>query len=108
MNEEKVTKYEFFIAGVQFHQLKTCIGEVEVGDILVMRAEPTNQYDPNAVRLEFQSVDQGAEIMVGYVPAKISAEVGASMTISPMKCEVVELNRDAKPWEQIKVSIEEE
>ena len=98
-------RYEFYIAGVQHHKLKTCINEVEVGTVLAMVPEPTNQYDSNAVRLEFVSVEQGTEIMTGYVPAKISASVSAALTITDMKCEVIELNKDEKPWKQIKVKI---
>ena len=104
---EKVPLYEFYIAGVQHHKLKTCINEVRVFDILTMVTEPTNKYDPNAVRLEFQSLEQGASIMVGYVPGKISASVSASMVVSDLFCEVIELTREAKPWQQIKVAIKE-
>ena len=103
----KAPLYEFYIAGVQHHKLKTCINEVEVGDILTMVAEPTNKYDPNAIRLEFQSLEQGASIMVGYVPGKISASVSATMVVSDLFCEVIELTRDEKPWKQIKVAIKE-
>lgn len=99
--------YEFYVAGVQFHQLKTCINEVEEGNHLSLTAEPTNKYDPNAVRIEFQSLNQDKTIMLGYVPAKISAAVSASMMINPLDCVVKELNRDKKPWEQLKVVIEE-
>ena len=105
--ESKELKFEFYIAGVQHHQLKTCISEVEVGNMLCMTLEPTNKYDANAVRLEFVSVEQEATIMTGYVPAKISASVSAAITVTNMQCEVIELNVDEKPWKQIKVCIKE-
>lgn len=99
--------YEFFIAGVQHHKLKTCINEVNVGDKLSMVLEPTNKYDPNAVRLEFQSLERNESIMIGYVPAKISASVNALMTTSILECEVIELSKEEKPWKQIRVGIKE-
>ena len=72
-----------------------------------MVPEPTNPYDSNAVRLEFPSVDKGENIMTGYVPAKISASVSAVLEVGEPYCEVVELNRDEKPWKQCKVVIRE-
>lgn len=99
--------YEFFIAGVQHHKLKTCINEVNVGDKLSLVLEPTNKYDPNAVRIEFESFERNESIMIGYVPAKLSPSVNALFTTSLLECEVLELNRDKKPWEQIKVGIRE-
>ena len=105
MTEE--TKHEFYVAGVKYHNLKTCIKEIEVGAILTMTPEPSNKYDPNAVRLEFPSLGLGQEIMVGYVPAKISASISAALMVSKLKCEVIEVSPEKKTWEQLKVVIEE-
>jgi hypothetical protein len=98
--EEKVC--EFFVAGVQFHQLKTVIKGIQPGDILTLRAEPTNKYDPNAVRIEL------GDVMLGYVPAKqgnLSAKVSGLLQIERLLCRVLEVNPDAKTWEQLKVEI---
>lgn len=97
----------FYVAGVKFHQLKTCIDEVEVGMYLTMTPEPENKFDPNAVSLEFASLEQTKNIMVGYVPAKMSASVTASLMIKEHVAEVIEVNKDAKTWEQLKVAIKE-
>ena len=104
---EKEPLFEFYIAGVQHHQLKTCISEVEVGNCLNLILEPSNKYDPNAVRIELYSLKQDKDIMLGFVPMKFSASVSALMTIQDLFCVVVELNLDEKPWRQIKVAIEE-
>lgn len=107
--DEKVS-YEFYVAGVQHHKLHTCIKEVQVGDVLTLVPEPSNKYDPNAVRIEFASVNQGTEIMVGYVPAKqqdLSAKVSAALMIKDLKCTVIELVPEENPWKQLKVRIEE-
>lgn len=98
-------KWDFKVAGVKFHQLKECIDQVKVGDHLSMVAEPSNPYDSNAVRLEFPEDD--GTYMVGYVPAKISAEVAAALTITDLKCVVTEVNPAARTWEQLHVEISE-
>lgn len=108
MNEEKKATYEFFVAGVQHHKLHECIKELKVGDNLILRPEPTNRFDPNAVRIEFFSLSQDREIMLGYVPAKgegLSAKVSGRLEMEPLSCKVLELNPDAKTWEQLKVGI---
>lgn len=105
--EEKESRFEFYVAGVRFHEFKTCIDEIEVGNFLIMRAEPSNKFDPNAIRLEFDSLEQGRAVMVGYVKGTISASVSALMEVMDLCCEVVELNKEEKPWKQIKVAIKE-
>ena len=102
--------YEFYVAGVKFHQLKDCIDKIKVGEILELVLEPENPYDPNAVAIKFYYVTEtsDAEYMLGYVPAKFSAEVTALMEVFDVECTVKEINKTAKPWEQLKVKIAEE
>ena len=102
--------YEFYVAGVKFHQLKDCIDKIKVGETLTLVSEPENPYDPNAVAIKFYHVTEtsDAEYMLGYVPAKFSAEVTALMEVFDVECTVKEINKTAKPWEQLKVKIAEE
>ena len=93
---------KFYIAGVQHHQLHKVLDGLEVDQHMQLVPEPTNKYDSNAVRIEFE------DTMCGYVPKKFSSEVSASITIGcSLKCIVVELNKLAKPWEMCKVEIRE-
>jgi len=97
---------EFYIAGVKFHQLGSIISKVKVGDYLDLIPEPTNKFDPNAIRIEYPDAD--ASIMLGYVPKKFSSEISAMLEIgSNLNCVVTELNVAAEPWEQCKVVISE-
>ena len=93
--------HEFYVAGVKFHELHTVIKEVEKGEILMMEPEPTNKYDSNAIKILRNGV------IVGYVPAKLAASVLASMEVSSVTCVVTGIVPSAKPWEQLKVGIEE-
>lgn len=113
MDEEAKTTpmYEFYVAGVQHHKLHTCIKEINVGDSLILMPEPTNRFDPNAVRIEFASLNQGTEVMLGYVPSKkgdYASKISAALMIKSLRCEVLELNPEAKTWEQLKVVIFDE
>jgi hypothetical protein len=99
--------HKFFIAGVQFHNLKKVINKLNEGDVLSLVPEPSNQYDPNAVRIEHLDYDE--QTMCGYVPKKFSSEVSSMITLgmSPV-CKISSLNPSAKPWEMCEVTIEKD
>ena len=96
----------FYVAGVQHHQWRSVIDEMEEGHQLMLVPEPSNKFDPNAVRIVYNKV------MIGYVPKKFSAEIASMIDIGEdYVCKVEKLNKQAKPWEMIKVvvkGIEEE
>ena len=113
--EEEYTSspcWEFYIAGVQFHELHTVLAEIQEGDYLNMVLEPTNKYDGNAVRLEWYDQHEPPEaVMLGYVPMKknFSAEVTAAITINEkVTCKVIHFDPTAKKWEQCRVRVEVE
>lgn len=96
----------FYIAGVQFHELKNVIKDLKEGDDLQLVLEPQNKYDPNAVRIEY--FNEGEETMCGYVPKKFSAEVSGAIAIGKvLECKITQLAPSAKPWEQCQVTVKE-
>ena len=106
MRKEKIS-YSFYVAGVQFHELKKCINQIHADDELTLRPDPTNKYDPNAVEIIFEGEE--SVHMVGFVPAKqdLSAKISSLLEITELKCTVLEVTPTAKTWEQLKVRIEE-
>ena len=100
---------EFYIAGVQFHESAKVQDNFKVGDELVIRPEPNNKYDPNAVALIYNNDGQEDDVMIGYVPAKFSGEASAILlTTDNVKCVLTEVNLAAKTWERFKVKIVED
>ena len=100
-------RFEFYVAGVQHHNLHSYLDEIEVGFPLNMVPEPENKYDHNAVKLVYCAADESLA-MIGYVPGKISATVTAFIRVCPEPvCIITELNKEEKPWKQIKVIIRE-
>lgn len=112
MTEEKEKIYEFYVAGIQHHQLHTCIDQVKVGDELTLELDPTNRFDPNAVKILFEkNKDKDQYIMLGFVPkakGDYSTKVTALIDLKPIKCIVTEINPQAKTYEQLKVAIVED
>jgi len=99
-------KRTFYIAGVQFrpeNEIAQVIKQIHIGDVLVLTPEPTNSFDPNAVKIEY-NVDN---IFLGYVPKKYSSEVAGMLEIeAPITCTVDEVNPLAKTYEMIKVTVQ--
>lgn len=101
----KVT-HKFFIAGVQHHQMHKVLDRIKNGYFLQLVPEPTNKYDPNAIKIVFPVAQE--DIMLGYVPKRFSSEVSASIELDKvLECVIVTFNKSAKPWEQCKVEIRE-
>ena len=106
-DKEVIVNWTFFIAGVQHHQMHKILDQLSVDDFLVLVPEPSNKYDPNAVRIEKVRMS-GEDVMCGYVPRKFSAEVSALIEIGTLlECKISEFDKAAKPWEQCKVEIRE-
>ena len=99
--------YKFGIAGVQHHHIKDVLATLKEGDYLSLRAEPTNKFDPNAIRIEYTNL-RDQDDMLGYVPKKISAEVSAKLSLGKvLDCVLIKLDKTAKPWEMTEVEIRE-
>ena len=97
---------KFYVAGVKFHELKTVINKVKEDDTLVLVPEPDNNYDANAVKILYPGEDK--DVMVGYVPQRISSEISGAIDAGlPITCHVVSITPSAKPWEQLMVEISE-
>ena len=101
----------FYVAGVKFHDLDTVIDEIEEGDELILVPDSTNEYDKNAVEIYYSNGD--VETMLGFVPKALSASVSAAIENeeifdSMITCTVLKVNKNEKPWKQLRVLITEE
>lgn len=104
--------YEFYIAGVQFHKAKEVINNLNMNGLIELIPEPTNEYDSNAIAIKYHQSpfesDNPTGTMLGYVPRRLSAEITAFIEINGLNnvcCDFIEINKDKKPWEQLKVRI---
>lgn len=93
----------FFIAGVQFRpNAAKVLSELEVGTELELELEPTNKYDPNAIKIMYEDEH------VGYVPKKFSAEITAMIEVDGIdcvQCVISQINPEAKQWGLCEVEI---
>lgn len=66
-------KHTAYIAGAKFRDADAYLKALPDGTAFALEAEPTNQHDPNAVKV----LHDGRH--VGYVPRDLSAEVAKLM-----------------------------
>lgn len=103
--------WKFYVAGVQHHELSDVINELEEGNTLTLIPEPSNKFDKNAVQIISRTQDKNTETytMLGYVPAVISAEVSAGLSIYgdfiDFICTITTLTKEEKPWKRLEVEI---
>jgi len=104
-------KRQFFIAGVKFRpvqEIREVAKLMKVGDHLGLVPEPTNRFDPNAVKIEYntETADGVKSTFLGYVPKKFSSEVSGMLSIgAEVDCIVDEITPDASTWEMFKVTV---
>lgn len=60
-------------AGLRYHDAKAVWDQMKVGDALILVREPTNPYDSNAVRIEWNGHQ------LGYIPRAENAAVARQM-----------------------------
>lgn len=88
------------LAGSQYHALSDVRSRIQVGDALVLRREPGNKHDANAVRVEWRGH------MLGYVPRAENRAVAAAMDGGDrLSARVSRLTEDANPWRRMEVEI---
>jgi hypothetical protein len=75
---------EFFVAGVSFEGRQTYMADLAqqfASDAtpkpVRLVAEPDNQYDPNAIRIE--AVTSAGWKQIGYVPREINTQIGPKL-----------------------------
>ena len=95
----------FYVAGVKFRKdWKKNLEELKVDDELTLVPEPTNKFDPFAVRIH--SVNKH----LGYVPAKTGEAKEISNALNEGRLfttKVSDLNPDFEPWRALEVEVKE-
>lgn len=68
-----MSQFHFELAGVKFRREAYLSAKPVDGDVLTLKPEPTNKFDPNAVQ-----VFKG-DIHIGYVPREFSSMVAGHL-----------------------------
>ena len=88
------------LAGSQFHALADVVSQIRVGDALILKRDPTNPHDSNAIQVLWQGH------MLGFVPRRENKAVARAMDRGdPLVARVVALRPEESPWRRLRFEI---
>jgi hypothetical protein len=89
-----------FVAGFRYHEGPGVIEHLRVGEPLTVVAEPTNLYDPRAVRVQHLGRH------LGFLPRNQNRAASELLRQgAPLECVVAGVNEQARPWEAVRVRV---
>lgn len=88
------------MAGLRYHDGVRVAPQVLPGDAVLLEAEPTNRWDPQAVRLLW------GDAMLGYVPRRLNRAMSAILLQGGhLVARVAAVDVDSPPWERALVAV---
>jgi len=95
-------KIEAKVKGVTYEGRQTVVVRLSLGDIVLLRREPSNRYDPDAIRVERVGGEQ-----VGYLPHTLAQEMAKSFDLlgQPVRATVTWVGREQSGKTHIGVRI---
>jgi hypothetical protein len=99
--------FSFYVAGLKFHKYDEVAKQIAEGDSLHLEPEPTNKFDPFAVKLYYPA-EEDHLVLLGHVPMKMSQSKDVSAALDHFNyydCVVTKHNTEAPPYERVKVEV---
>lgn len=88
------------LAGSQYHALAEVVAQIHIGDALMLKREPTNLHDPNAVQVIWHNQ------LLGFVPRRENRAVARALDQGiPLFAQVVALRPQEAPWQRLRFEI---
>lgn len=88
------------LAGSQYYALSSVWGEIRPGDKLLLKREPENRHDANAVRVEWNGHQ------LGYVPRAANRALAAAMDRGDkVEARVARMKRHRNPWQRVEFEV---
>ena len=87
------------LAGSQYYALSSVWGEIRPGDKLLLKGEPENRHDANAVRVEWNGHQ------LGYVPRAENQALAAAMDRGDKVEARWQMKRHPQPWQRVEFEV---
>ena len=98
--EVKVLVQSSPLAGSQYYALSSVWGELRTGDKLLLKREPENRHDANAIRVEWNGHQ------LGFVPRAENRALAAAMDRGEkVEARVARLKRHRNPWQRVEFEV---
>jgi len=92
---------DFYIAGFTYWEGLKYVQHFKIGDVLELRQEPDNRYDPEAVAICFKGEK------IGYIPALRNTQIFQMLYFGHNVFEAIisQLNLETHPERQVRVTV---
>lgn len=99
--KKEIPLFDFYIAGYQYYDAEKVICKLKNGDALMLKREPDNKYDDQAIEVYTKE-----GIKLGYIP-QVSNIVPKNIMDNNiiLKAHIKEIDKEAEDWEKILVSV---
>ena len=98
--EVKVLVQSSPLAGSQYYALSSVWGDIRPGDKLLLKREPENRHDANAIRVEWNGHQ------LGYVPRAENRALAAAMDRGEkVEARVAKLKQHRNPWQRVEFEV---
>ena len=98
--EVKVLVQSSPLAGSQYYALSSVWGDIRPGDKLLLKREPENRHDANAVRVEWNGHQ------LGYVPRAENRALAAAMDRGDkVEARGARMKRHRNPWQRVEFEV---
>lgn len=88
------------LAGSQYHALAQVRTQLAPGTPLLLRREPGNRHDPQAIRVEWQGY------LLGYVPRRFNRALAAALAAGqPLQAWVTAIQPAEDPWQRLELAV---
>jgi hypothetical protein len=88
-------KFNSKIVGSTFRRGQEIIKTLSPGDVLVLRAEPDNKFDPNAILVLTNENETSDENQIGYIPKDTAAKIQGDVIAGSVTVKVCEITGGA-------------
>lgn len=90
-----------FVAGFQYADGASVLGQMRAGDPLLLAREPTNPYDRLAVKVCWHGNK------LGYIPRAQNTAIARLLDVgTPLQASIVAVNPVQEPWSQVEMVVE--
>lgn len=94
------------IAGVQYYQADAVWSNLKQGDLVLLKTEPDNRYDADAVEVYWHGAQSVGITKLGYLPRKQNYAISQLLRDNQqVYARITQLTESDDPWQRIQVSV---
>ena len=108
MEKEKMYLISCHLAGRMYHDVDEVWNKLKVGTKLRLVRDVDNRYDPKAIAVVYDSIEEDKTFILGYIPRSDNFTLSVLLDMGwthIFECRICQVSPDAHPEQQIQLVI---